>query len=53
VDLVDQVDRPLGPLPFYSSSSSGEPSAWWKDRDQLKLVYLEVANLIAYSLGFR
>ena len=29
------------------------PSAWWKDRDQLKIMYVEVANLIAYHLGYR
>lgn len=29
------------------------PSGWWKDRDQLKFLYVEVANLIAYYLGFR
>jgi uncharacterized SAM-binding protein YcdF (DUF218 family) len=30
-----------------------DPSGWWKERDQLKLVYVEVANLGAYYLGFR
>ena len=30
-----------------------DPSRWWKERDQLKLVYIEVANLIAYAFGFR
>jgi len=29
------------------------PSGWWNQRDQLKLVYIEFANLAAYYLGFR
>ncbi|HXK59317.1 MAG TPA: YdcF family protein [Acidobacteriota bacterium] len=30
-----------------------DPSGWWRERDQLKRVYIETANLTAYYLGFR
>ncbi len=29
------------------------PSGWWKERDQIKVLYVEAASLIAYYLGFR
>lgn len=30
-----------------------DPVNWWRGRDQAKEVYLEVAKLVAYHLGFR
>ncbi|MDA2937132.1 YdcF family protein [Acidobacteria bacterium AH-259-A15] len=30
-----------------------DPQAWWKDRDQIKILYVELASLAAFFLGKR
>lgn len=34
-----------------SSYCDWDPGAWWKDRDQIKVLYVELASLIAFFFG--